>query len=108
MDRAPILDFTIDIEEPPCIGSMAIHHLCSVESGMIGESREVDKEKTTAHTEEELNDVLSTGSDTDDISLLKKKYKSLKRKHLKCNKFIPNAKIKDGIASALDNFHEEH
>ncbi|XP_015694242.1 uncharacterized protein LOC102704985 isoform X2 [Oryza brachyantha] len=177
---------------------MVADHICSVESGMIVESREVEKvvvigeasadqivgdvgatmggvmaggvlknsqpaccvdlgrsvplsnngaamihrEKTTTHTEEELNYVLSIGSDTYDINLLKKKYKSLKRKHLKCNKFIPNAKkfrcaateaachggpglyfkaivdqnasspsfdaIKDGIASALDHFHEEH
>ncbi|XP_015694310.1 uncharacterized protein LOC102720334 [Oryza brachyantha] len=41
--RAPILEFHHQQRGTPCIGSMVADHICSVESGMIVESREVEK-----------------------------------------------------------------
>ncbi|KAF0908822.1 hypothetical protein E2562_028642 [Oryza meyeriana var. granulata] len=42
------------------------------------------------------------------MDILSPKYKSLKRKYHKLNELVANAKVKDGIVSALDHFHEEH
>ncbi|KAF0935178.1 hypothetical protein E2562_031033 [Oryza meyeriana var. granulata] len=39
---------------------------------------------------------------------ISKKYKSLKRKYHKLNELVANAKVKDGIVSALDHFNGKH
>ncbi|KAF0911340.1 hypothetical protein E2562_008229 [Oryza meyeriana var. granulata] len=52
--------------------------------GALTPVRDLGKKHCLIHNEGDINEQLSSGSDTDDIILLKKKFKCLKKKHAEC------------------------